>query len=610
MPTVPIRSFYRLLMTAALLLPLVSVAVEAQAPSRATLFRGVRVFDGTNTTEGRDVLIANGRILRVGRALEAPADAEIVDGAGKSLIPGLIDAHTHAWPGALEAALAFGVTTELDMFADAAQARAYRAEQAAGRATGRADLFSAGTLVTAPGGHGTQYGMPIPTITRADSAQAFVDARIAEGSDYIKIVFDEGHTYGLRWPTITEATLRALIGAAHARQKLAIVHVGDLASARTAIAAGADGLVHLFVDQAPDAEFAALVAQRRAFVIPTMTVLKSIAGVPGGEGVLDDPRLTPYLSRNDLTMLGQRFPSRASGADYAHAVATVRALHRAGATILAGTDAANPGTAHGASMHGELALLVEAGLSPAEALAAATSTPARVFKLVDRGRIAEGLRADLVLVEGNPTADIRATRAIVGIWKEGVRFDRAAVAQAIVAANAEAAAAPRGSESGLVSNFDDGTMATSFGAGWAVSDDKMAQGKSAARLSVVDGGANGSPKALEISGEISDAVPYAWAGAMFSPGATMMAPVNLSSKREIRFWARGDGQTYRVMVFAQSKGMTPQSRNFVAAPEWQEYVFPLSDFGGIDGSDLMAVIITAGPRPGAFTIRVDDVRFR
>lgn len=595
---------------AALLLLLAAAPLAAQAPPRATLFRGVRVFDGVRAQAGRDVLVENGRIVRVGQSLTAPSGAEVVDGAGRTLLPGLIDAHTHVWPGSLEAALAFGVTTELDMFADAAAARDFRAAQAAGRATARADMYSAGTLVTAPGGHGTQFGMPIPTITSPDSAQAFVDARIAEGSDYIKIVFDEGHTYGIRWPTLSEATLRAVITAAHARQKLAIVHVGDLASARTAIAAGADGLVHLFVDRAADEAFASLVAQRGAFVIPTMTVLKSIAGVPGGEGIRADARLTPYLSGNDLTMLGQAFPRRAAGVDYAHALTTVRALHRAGAPILAGTDAANPGTAHGASMHGELALLVEAGLTPLEALAAATSVPARIFRLADRGRIAEGLRADLVLVEGDPTVDITATRSIAGIWKEGVRFDRAAVAATMAAARAAADAAPRGSESGLVSDFDAGTMATTFGAGWSVTDDKMAQGRSEARLAVVDGGANGSAKALEITGQISDAVPYAWAGAMFSPGATMMAPVNLSSKREIRFWARGDGQSYRVMVFAQSKGMVPQSRSFVAAPEWKEYVFPLADFGGIDGKDLMAVIVTGGPRPGAFTIRIDDVRIR
>ena len=103
---------------------------------------------------------------------------------------------------------------------------------------------------------------------------------------------------------------------------------------------------------------------------------------------------------------------------------SVRGLRAAGVTILAGTDVPNPGTAQGASLHGEMELLVEAGLTPAEALRAATSAPAEVFGLKDRGRIAPGLRADLVLVEGDPSLDIRATRAIVGIWKAGSAVER------------------------------------------------------------------------------------------------------------------------------------------------------------------------------------------
>jgi imidazolonepropionase-like amidohydrolase len=91
--------------------------------------------------------------------------------------------------------------------------------------------------------------------------------------------------------------------------------------------------------------------------------------------------------------------------------------------IVAGTDAPGPGTTYGASLHWELQHLVAAGMSPAEALAAATSVAARAFRLNDRGRIRAGYRADLLLVEGDPTRDIRATRHIVGVWKKGVSRD-------------------------------------------------------------------------------------------------------------------------------------------------------------------------------------------
>lgn len=107
------------------------------------------------------------------------------------------------------------------------------------------------------------------------------------------------------------------------------------------------------------------------------------------------------------------------------ALRNVTALHQAGVPVLAGTDAAvvrglPPLVAHGESLHDELELLVRAGLSPAEALRAATSEPARHFELADRGAIAPGLRADAVLIDGDPLEDISATRRIQRVWCAGI----------------------------------------------------------------------------------------------------------------------------------------------------------------------------------------------
>ncbi|HEU0053904.1 MAG TPA: hypothetical protein VFQ39_12040, partial [Longimicrobium sp.] len=121
----------------------------------------------------------------------------------------------------------------------------------------------------------------------------------------------------------------------------------------------------------------------------------------------------------------------------------------------------------------------------------------------------------------------------------------------------------------------------------------------------------GSAGALAVTGTIDGALPYAWAGAMFTPGDRPMAPVDLSAKKEVRFWARGDGKTYRVMIFAQSKGFTPLVRSFTAGPEWKEIVIPFSAFGGgINGSDLMGLIFTGGPAAGGFAFQIDGVRFQ
>jgi imidazolonepropionase-like amidohydrolase len=390
------------------------------------VFAGVRVFDGDRTSVG-DVRVSDGRIVSVGADADR-CNAEVIDGKGKTLLPGLIDAHTHAYGNrALYQAVAFGVTTEIEMFGDPRRIRALREADARGERPREAALWSAGILATAPGGHGTEYGFPIPTLRTPEEADAFVAARVSEGSDFLKIVIDDGAWFrGKPNPTLDPATVLALVGAAHARGLLAVAHIGTQKDAQAAIDAGVDGLAHLFVDQPPDDGFAASVAAHHAFVIPTLGVLAVVTGAPDASTWADhDEAFAGLLDPSELERLHARFPLTPAKAKLAHAEQTVAKLVALHVPVLAGTDARNPGVVHGASLHRELELLVHAGLTPTEALAAATSAPARSFRLEDRGRIAPGLRADLLLVEGDPTADVRATRRIVGVWRAGVRTPRA-----------------------------------------------------------------------------------------------------------------------------------------------------------------------------------------
>jgi hypothetical protein len=297
------------------------------------------------------------------------------------------------------------------------------------------------------------------------------------------------------------------------------------------------------------------------------------------------------------------FPKRAgSKQNLDVALAATKLLNDAKVPILAGTDAPNPGTTHGLSVHRELELLVRAGLSPEAALAAATSVPARVYSLKDRGRIAPGLRADLVLVTGDPTRDITATRDIVAIWKRGVRVDRPkAPAETITAAAA--------TTTGLVSDFESAEARAEFGSGWQISTDSMIGGKSSASMRIIAGGANQTHGALEVTGTIAEGAPVPWAGAMFFPGTPPMAPANLSKFKELVFWARGDGGEHQVMLFASRLGNIPATQPFKAGPDWHEFVMPLSSFSGLDGSDLRGVLFSAS-KPGPFRFTIDDVRFR
>jgi len=606
------KSGFTLIKSFVILLLLLASAAWSQTPASPAsefVIHNVRIFDGSRVIEKGDVWVRNGLIQAVGAKVKAPSGARLIDGTGKTLLPGLIDAHVHTWGDAPRQALIFGVTTELDMFSDYKYAAKIKKDQAEGKDMDFADLKSAGTLVTAPKGHGTEYGIAIPTITSPDEAQAFVDARIAEGSDYIKIIYDDGKAYGINIPTLSKETMTAVVVAAHKRGKLAVAHIGSLQGARDAIAAGVDGLMHLFVDAPPDPEFASFVVQHHVFVVPTLSVLAAIAGVPAGKSLAEDSRLQPYLSPDSVSNLSRTFPGKHG--DFAFAQETIRQLKAHHVPLLAGTDSPNPGTAHGASMHEELELLVGSGLTPVEALTSATSTPAAAFHLADRGEIAAGKRADLLLVKGDPTSDIKNTRDIVSVWKLGVEDDRASYRAALEKAKQAAAAQkqappPPGSESGLVSDFDDGTTNAKFGSGWQVSTDNYMGGKSTAQMHVVQGGAEGSKAALQIDGEIVQN-SIVWAGAMFFPGTTPMAPTNLSGKKSISFWTKGDGATYSVLVYSQGNGYIPARQNFVAGHDWKKVTMPLAAFN-TDGHDLMGIFFGAASAPGHFTLLIDNVR--
>lgn len=590
----------------------------AQPASKPLLIEHVRVFDGTRVLDNAGVLVENGVIRSVGRNIARPAGAEVVDGTGKTLLPGLIDAHTHTIVEAsLQQAPIFGVTTDLDMFTLPTVAAGIKKQQAEGKLLDYADLRSSGYLATAPGGHGTEYGIKVPTITKPEEAQAWVDARIGEGSDYIKAVYDDALEYGTgkSTPTLTKETLKALAVAAHARGKLLVVHIGTLQQATDAIDAGADGLAHLFVGPAAGPDFAKLAASHHIFVVATLTVLQTLCATSFDAELAADPRLKPYLPPAEAVALQGSFSLPVKlGCEGAYAA--VRQLKAAQVPVLAGTDAGNPGTTQGASMHGELELLVRSGLTPVEALQAATTATAAAFHLDDRGQIAPGKRADLVLVNGDPTVDIRQTRDIVAVWKDGHQIDRAAWKASVAKqfedqAKTKSAPPPVGSESGWISDFEqDGAPQAKFGMGWSISTDKMAGGKSVAKMEIAPGGAEASKRYLLVTGEVIEGFAFPWSGVLFSPGPAMMAPANLSSKKAIQFWAKGDGRTYQVMLFSRRLGYRPATKSFVAGPEWKQFTLQFASFGGIDGSDIMGIAWTAGPPTGAFTFGLDNIRIQ
>ena len=237
-------------------------------------------------------------------------------------------------------------------------------------------------------------------------------------------------------PSLDLDTITALTKAAHSRGLVVVAHINSAAGVGEVVSAGIDVVAHVPVDGELDKALAERIAEAGIAVGPTLATIENVLGEPGGAAVAGDPRLAGILGDAQA----RRLTSGASGRrgqgmpPYSRAEENVGRLVDAGVTILAGTDAPNPGTVFGASLHRELELLVRCGITPAQALNAATAAPARVFNLADRGHTAPGQRADLMLVSGDPLTDITATRAIERIWRAGVLCDR----RAFVANAAEA----------------------------------------------------------------------------------------------------------------------------------------------------------------------------
>jgi len=582
---------------------------SASAFASTTLVQDVRVFDGKSAHEHCSVLVRDGLIADADYRGNAPEGSRVVDGKGRTLLPGLIDAHVHTWHH-FELPLVFGVTTQVDMFTGVEVMQRIRKQMNEGRNGGEADVFSAGTLVTAPGGHGTEYPVKIPTLENGGDAQAFVDARIAEGSHFIKVVMEDG--FGdHHFHSLDRATVKAVIDAAHKRGKLAVVHISKLENARAALEAGADGLAHLFVapqlSQEQADSLARLAQAKGAFVVPTFSVLESIAGVKPRD-LLEDPQVAGLLDREERGALQTGYGPSPRPAILAAPKMVTAAMRRAGVPLLAGTDAGNAGTQYGASLHHEMAALVDAGLSPREALVAATSAPAKAFRLGRRGQIAKGYKADLVLVEGNPLQDIAATRRIVEVWKDGesaaaIRDAQLRhVAQESSARGAPPAALPA---DGRISLLKDGKLASPFGTGWFPSTDKFAGGVSTVNLGTQAAGEGGA--AIAIDAQVKPGFAYPWAGAAFMPGTQPMQGADLSAAKLIRFRVRGDGQKYTVTM--ASSGMTiPRSVLFETGAEWKEVTIPFSAFAGVDPAAVTMIGFNAGPQPGDYRFEIADVR--
>jgi imidazolonepropionase-like amidohydrolase len=347
-----------------------------------TAIQNVTLFDSTNLSGPRTIVIKDGRIADNG--FFAVEDAyEIIDGTGHTLLPGFIDSHFHPDNiSHLEAATRYGVTTGVIM--------ACQAPQLCTSLQGHVGL-SRIISASAPGAavnsiYGRMLGLNASTALGQDSAVAWVDEQAASGAELIKLIAET--------PGLDQATLSAATAAAHVRNLVVACHATDYKSVQQALSADVDQVHHVPLDRALDV---GAIARFNAISVPTLIMMRKTS------------EAIPALN-------------------FSASLASARALHESGITMLAGTDANAQSTAPGHSafgegIHDELELLVEAGLEPLQALRSATKLAADVWGLDDRGSVEPGMVADLVLVQGDPSRNISDTRRIRKVWVGGHAFE-------------------------------------------------------------------------------------------------------------------------------------------------------------------------------------------
>jgi imidazolonepropionase-like amidohydrolase len=386
-----------------------------------------------------NLLIRDGIIVDTPQSAPADFSGATLDLDGKWVIPGLVDLHVHTFgnttannprpvdapgpEGIAQRLLYAGVTSFLDLFGNENQLFTTRERQRAGD-LGGADMFATLTCITAPRGHGTQFGPWARTVSSPEEASRAVEALTSKQPDAIKIIYGRGTNF----PSIDRATLFATVGAARARGLKTVVHIEGWHLVRDAVEAGATAITHTPDDPMPD-DLAQLMVARNVASIPTLTAHTDFWYFVTDPEVLNNPLaralttpavIPPYRSADSTAMVeAQRAQFEATRVGV---YAAVKRMADAGVTILVGTDSGLQGTIHGYSLHRELVKLVEAGLSPWQALAAST-TEAGAF-LGQAYGVTKGSEANLVVLDASPLDDIRNTQRIAYVIHHGAIVDR------------------------------------------------------------------------------------------------------------------------------------------------------------------------------------------
>lgn len=381
----------------------------AQRDGSLTAFAGARLIDGTGAAPIDDavLLVRAGRIEAVGPAADVaiPADAERVNLAGRTVLPGFINAHGHAAQNTAEVLTTYaryGVTTVVSLGGENAQHVALRDAQdpAAPR---RARLFVAG---------------PVQEHQSADAAQRGVAQLKDMNVDFVKARVDHG--------SMPEAAYTALISAAHDAGLKVATHMYTLADTKGLVRAGVDVLAHSVRDQEVDAELLKMLRGTDVCLIPTLARDLSTFVYESTPDFFSDPFFLREADPDAIAQLNDPNAQRRMAANaqsnkdaLAMAQRNLKILHDAGVRIAMGTDSGMPGRFPGYFEHLELQLMAESGLEPMDMIVAATGNAAACMGLDEVGTLEAGKWADFVVLGADPLEGIANTKTLELVYLAG-----------------------------------------------------------------------------------------------------------------------------------------------------------------------------------------------
>jgi len=393
-----------------------SGATQAPQATGVTIFEGARLItgDGAAPIENSAFIVANNRFTQIGRRgqVNAPAGAARVDLTGKTVMPAIVDAHTHmpvtrdALIDSLQRKAYYGAGVVMSLGQDTGDVAFQVREETI---PGAARLRTAGRGITAPEPGRTEA--PYWVTTEAEARKA-VDEQAARKVDLIKIWVDDRD--GM-YKKLSPALYGAIIDEAHKRNLRVTAHIFTLEDAKGLLRAGIDGFAHGIRDKDIDDEVVAMFKQRpNVFVVPNLP----------DRGVKDDLSwLSDSVPAGELAKLqGAATDRPAVQQTFGIQARNLARLNKSGVRLALGTDG-NVAYAH----HIEMADMVAAGMTPAQVIVAATKTAAEVLKLSDVGTVAAGKSADFLVLDANPLDNITNTRRISAVYLRGGAVDRAAL---------------------------------------------------------------------------------------------------------------------------------------------------------------------------------------